>query len=132
MGKNKTACAYCGKEYKQDLQEFCGKPCCEECKERLLLMDKLETNKSLSHMNSKFIKHGILKYGALFILVIAILVIFTADSNSVMRLGYIVGGISILTHIIATMFRRKYRATMNLLLEEYKEQIHSMHNHNNT
>lgn len=128
MGKSKTTCACCGKDYRQDLQEFCGKPCCEDCKERIILMDKLETNKNLSKMNGKFIKHGILKYGSLFILAIAVIVILTTDSNSTMWIGYTVGGISILTHIIASLFRRKYRATMNLLLEEYKEQIHAIQN----
>ncbi len=128
MGKSKTTCAYCGKDCRVDLQEFCGKPCCKDCKERIILMDKLETNKNLSKMNGKFIKHGILKYGSLFILVIAVIVVLTADSNSTLWIGYVVGGISILTHIVASIFRRKYRVTMNLLLEEYKEQIHAIQN----
>ena len=124
--EKKYKCAYCEKEVSEKPELFCGKPCCEACREKLILMNKVESNKMLSKMNSRYIKHGILKYGSLAVFVIAMIVVFTADGKDPMWMGCIIAGISFITNILATLFRKKYKATMNLILREYKVQIHNM------
>lgn len=92
--------------------------------EEKILMEKLESNKKLSSLNSKCIKYGILKYGSLVTLAIAVVVILTAANHGADMLGWIIGVISLAVHIIASIFRKKYKATLNLFLKEYKIQVH--------
>lgn len=98
----------------------------KEADEKKLLMQKVEENKMLSKMNGKYIKHGILKYGSLGVLLIALLEIATAEGQGSVLAGIIIAVISALTCVLATIFRKKYKATMDLLLEEYKIQIHDI------
>ena len=97
-----------------------------EEKEEKIVMEKLESNKMLSALNSKCIKYGILKYGSLATFIIALIVIFTADNHDADMLGWIIGMISLIVHLVAGIFRRKYKATLKLLLDEYKIQVHDI------
>ena len=93
-------------------------------KEEELVMEKLESNKKLSSLNSKCIKYGIMKYGSLATLIIAVVVILTADNHGADMLGWIIGVVSLVVHIISSIFRKKYKATLKMFLNEYKIQVH--------
>ena len=97
-----------------------------EEREEKIVMEKLESNKMLSGLNSKCIKYGILKYGSVATLVIAVIVILTADNHGAGMLGWIIGGVSLVVHVVAGIFRRKYKTTLKLFLEEYKIQVHDI------
>lgn len=123
--EKKNKCAYCEKESDKKMEAFCGKPCCEECREKLILMNKVENNKMLSTLNSRYIKYGILKYGSLLLLLIAVMVIFTGNGTSLWT-AWVIAAVSVAVHIFSVLFRKKYKATIDLLLEEYRLQIRAM------